>query len=300
MVRTVYHRTLPVIERYLRPKTVDEAVSFLADCGKESKILAGGTDLIVMMRGRDLTPKSIIDINGISTLDYITHKDSVLKIGALATIRSVELSPVVKQRYLSLYEATQQMATIQVKNMGTVVGNICRASPAADTAPPLLVLEARVEVTGPAGTRSVPFDQFFTGPGKTVLGFNELVSEVQVPELRPGGGTAFLRLTRVAADLAKVNVAVALTVKDKICKDARIALGAVAPTPIRARKAEKFLCGKVLEGEVVEEVARIAVDETQPISDVRSTAEYRNEVSRILVKRAIWRSYERAERDREE
>lgn len=299
MVRTVYHRTLPAIERYLRPKTVDEAVSFLADYGKESKILAGGTDLIIMMRGRDLTPKSIIDINDVRTLDYITHEDGVLKIGALATIRSVELSPVVKQRYLCLYEAAQQMATIQVKNMGTVVGNICRASPAADTALPLLALEARVAVTGPAGTRSVPLGKFFTGPGKTVLSFNELVSEVQVPELQTGSGTAFLRLTRVAADLAKVNVAVALTIKDRICKDARIALGAVAPTPIRARKAEEFLCGKVLEGEIVEEAARIAVDEIQPISDVRSTAKYRNEVSRILVRRAIWRSYERAEKGRE-
>jgi carbon-monoxide dehydrogenase medium subunit len=274
---------------------VDEAVSFLAECGKESKILAGGTDLIVMMRGRDLTPKSIIDIKGISTLDYITQKDGVLKIGALATIRSVELSPVVKERYLSLYEATQQMATIQVKSMSTVVGNICRASPAADTVPPLLVLEAHVGVIGPAGIRNVPLDQFFAGPGKTVLSFNELVSEVQVPGLKPGSGTAFLRLTRVAADLAKVNVAVALTIKDRICKDAKIALGAVAPTPIRARKAEEFLCGKVLEGDVVEEGARIAVDETRPISDVRSTAEYRNEVSRVLVRRAIWKSYERAQ-----
>ena len=171
--------------------------------------------------------------------------------------------------------------------MGTVIGNICRASPAADTAPPLLALEARVEIAGPGGSRVVPLEDFFIAPGETVLKPGEMVAGIRVPKLQANTGTAFLRITRVAADLAKVNVASVVTIKDGACQEARIALGGVAPTPIRAKKAEGFLAGKKLEDEVIEKAAGLAADESRCIDDVRSTAEYRKEVVKVLVSRAI-------------
>ena len=292
----IYYTTLPALEYYFQPKTVSEAVSLLASYGEEAKILAGGTDLLALMRNRILKPKCVIDITRITGLDYISYQNGDgLRIGALATLRAVELSKVVKDKYLVLYEAAQQMGSTQIKNMGTVAGNLCRASPSADTAPALLVLGAAVRVAGPSETRIVPLDSLFIGPGETVLKHYEMVTEIVVPEPSPGTGMAFLRVTRVAADLAKVNVAAALTVKNGACEDVRIALGGVAPTPVRAKRAEEVLKGKKLDHGVVQEAAETAATEIRPIDDLRSTAEYRKELSKVLVRRAIRLSQERAQ-----
>ncbi len=292
----IYYTTLPPLEYYFQPKTVSDAISLLVSHGEAAKILAGGTDLLVLMRSRALRPECIIDITRVPGLDYISYQDEDgLRIGALATLRAVELSKVVKDKYLVLYEAVQQMGSTQVKNMGTVVGNLCRASPSADTAPPLLVLEAEVRIEGPIETRIVPLEGFFIGPGQTVLQYYEMVTEILVPGPPAGTGMAFSRATRVAADLAKVNVAAAVTVKHGTCEDARIALGGVAPTPIRARKAEEVLKGEKLGDGVVQEAAETAATEIRPIDDVRSSAEYRKELSKVLVRRAIRLSQQRAQ-----
>ena len=297
----IYYQTLPAVEHYFRPKTIGEAISLLTRYGEKGKILAGGTDLLVLMRGRTLTPKYIIDIRGIADLEYVKQDGDTLKIGALATLRSVELKLSKKEEFLSLYEAIHKMGSTQIRNMGTVVGNICRASPSSDTAPPLLTLEASVEIFGPEGTRTISLNDFFTGPGETVVKHNEIVTEIQVSRFRTGSGTAFLRMTRVAADLAKVNVAtlIAIEGRDETCHDARIALGGVAPTPMRARKAELLLKGSKLNGELINEVALTAANETQPITDIRSTQEYRKSLSEVLVRRAINLSWERAKRSLE-
>jgi len=279
---------MPTFEHYFQPKTIGEAVSLLARYGEGARILAGGTDLLVLMRSRAVVPSSVVDITRVPGLDYIRHdKANNLEIGALATLRDVELSKIVEEEYPLLHEAVSQMASTQVRHMGTVVGNLCRASPAADTAPPLLSLEARVEIAGPSESRAVPLDGFFTAPGETVLKYNEMVTGIRVPKLPANTGTAFLRVTRIAADLAKASAASVVTVKDGTCEDVRIALGGVAPTPIRARKAEDFLTGKKLEDGVIEKAAGLAADESTPISDVRSTEEYRKEISKVLVSRAI-------------
>lgn len=280
---------------YFKASSVENAVSLLAKYGKDGKVLTGGTDVILLMRSRALTPKYIIDITGVPGLDYLSYdKEKGLRIGALATFRAVGLSKIVKEEFLPLYEAIHQLGTTETRNMGTVVGNLCRASPAADTAPPLLVLKAKVKIVGPAETRTVPLEEFFTGPGETVLKRDQVVTEVQVPRLPPGTGTAFLRVSRVAEDLAQVNVAAVLTVKNGVCEDARIALGGVASTPIRVSKAEAVLRGKKIEDKIIEEAAQTAAEETKPITDVRSTGEYRMEVSKVLVRRAIKISKERA------
>ena len=292
----IYYNTMPTFEYYFRPETVEEVVSLLMRYGEEAKILAGGTDLLVLMRSRSVVPRCVVDITRLPGLNCIKkEKPDTLKIGALATLRAVELSSLVKDEYPLLNEAVTRMANTQIRNMATVVGNICRASPSADTAPPLLALEASVEISGPDESRIVPLESFFTGPGETVLKPSEMVTEILVPKLRTNTGTAFLRATRVAADLAKVSVASVVVVEDGTCKVARIALGGVAPTPIRARAAEDLLMGNKLEDRVIEEAASLAVEESKPISDVRSTEEYRREICKVMVSRAIKTSLERAQ-----
>ena len=297
---TIYRDTLPIIERLFRPRSVEEAISLLAKFGSDARVLAGGTDLIVLMRDRAITPRYLISITKISELDYIKYEDDMLRIGALATLRSVELSPIVKKYYLSLFEAVNKMAMIQVKNRGTVAGNICRASPAADTIPPLLTLRASVKIVSNGGSKVIPLDQFFMGPGQTCLSPYEMVTEIQIPNLLPKSGTAFMRVSRTAVDLAKVNVASAITIKDGICHDVSIALGGVAPTPIMALKAGALLKGNRLNQELIGKAALTAADEIIPITDLRSTKEYRKQVSRVLVKRAINKAWERAEKNLEE
>jgi carbon-monoxide dehydrogenase medium subunit len=174
----VYHHTLPCFERYLRPKSVEEATSLLTDHGKEARILAGGTDLLVLMRSRAVTPRFIIDMNGIPGLDYTRHDErDFLRIGPLVRLRMAEFSDTVRRGCPALVEAICQMATPQVRNMGTIVGNICRASPAGDTIPPLLCSEASVTIVGSEKSRLVPLEEFFRGPGETVLGRGEIVGE---------------------------------------------------------------------------------------------------------------------------
>lgn len=293
---TIYHSTIPVFEHYFRPKTVEEAVSLRASYGKEASLLAGGTDLLNLMRNRALMPKCVIDITGIAELSYVkVDETGTLRIGALATLRAVGESKEVKEGWPLLGEAIARMGMTQLRNMGTVAGNICRASPSADSAPALLVMEASVKIAGPGGTRVMPLVRFFKGPGETALNDNEILTEIQVPKLPAGAGAAFLKLTRVAEDLAKVNVASVLVVENGVCKEARIALGGVAPTPIRVGKAEEVLKGNKLNDELIDLAGSKAADETRPITDMRSTAEYRKELSKVLVSRAIKMSWERVQ-----
>ena len=278
-------------------KSIEEAVSLLASYGREAKVVAGGTDLLNLMRTGALTPKYLIDITRIPGLDFMGYDEAGgLRIGALVTLSTVEVSKLVKEKYPLLYEAVHQMGTTQVRNRATVVGNLCRASPSADTAPPLLALKAQLKIAGSSETRIVGLEDFFVGPGETVLKYDEIVAEIQVPKLPGGTGASFIRATRGGADLATVNVATVVIIKNGVCQDARIALGGVAPTPIRADKAEKVLRTTKLENKVIEEAAQTAADQTKPITDIRSTADYRKELTKVLVRRALKMSVERAER----
>ncbi|MDP2953697.1 MAG: FAD binding domain-containing protein, partial [Chloroflexota bacterium] len=219
---------------------------------------------------------------------------SGLRIGAMATLKAAESFPSVRKDYLPLYEGINHIPSLQVKSMATVVGNLCVASPASDVAPPLIALGAQVKIAGPGSTRTIPLDDFFLGVNQTALGPGELVTEISVPALAAGSGGAFLRLARTATDIAKLNVAVMLRVADGACQDVRIALGAVAPTPIRARKAEEALRGQRLDGERISAAAEAASGEISPITDIRSTAGYRREMTRLLVRKALEKALERA------
>lgn len=293
-MNTLYDKTMSSCESYFHPKTVAEAVSLLTNYGREAKVLAGGTDLLNLIRNRVLMPRYIIDIKRIAELNYIDYnKKNGLRIGALATISALGVSKIVKDEYPILHEAVCQMGSTQVRNMATVGGNLCRASPSADMVPPLLALNAVVKIAGRKKTKVVPLDEFFIGPGETILKYYEILTEIQVPRLPVGSGSAFLKKTRVAVDLAKVNIASVLIVKNGVCEEARIALGGIAPTPIRAHRTEDVLKGKRPVAKIIEEAAEIAADETKPITDIRSPADYRKELTKVLVRRAIMMSLQR-------
>ena len=278
------HRVLLPFE-FFEPKTVDEAVRLLDTAN--SKVMAGGVDLVLKMRLRLTLPDAVIGLQKIPGLDYIESNPAGLRFGALASIRQIELSPLVQKNWAVLYEAVHQIASVQTKTMGTAVGNLCVATPASDIAPPLFVLGAKVKIVGLNYEKLVPIETFFIAVGKTILEPNEIVAEIFIPGIPAGSGGAFLKVAKTAEDIAKVNVAVMLTVTDKICKDARIALGSVAPTPIRVTEAEQALKGQKLDETMFARVAEAAADAVKPISDIRSTAKYRKEMVRVLVKDAL-------------
>lgn len=279
---------------YLEPRTVQEATQFLSTYGEEAKILAGGVDLLFRMRRRQIQPRYMVVIQSIPGLNHLQGDDDGVKIGALVSLRTVELSPLIQEEYPVLHDAIHQIASTQVKNTGTAVGNLCIGTPASDVAPPLFILGAKLKVTGPAGEKIVPIDEFYTGVNTTVLQPWEMVTEIIIPHASAEIGGAFLKLVRTAADIAKVNAAVYLTILDNVCSDAKIALGSVAPTVLRARKAEQALSGKELKAKTLDEVAQVAAQESIPITDIRSTKEYRQEMVKVLVKRAIEKAWGKA------
>jgi carbon-monoxide dehydrogenase medium subunit len=274
---------------YFEPGTLDEAVALLGRFGGDASLLAGGTDLLVEIREHLRWPRQVVNIKKIPGMAALEYDDRTgLRFGALVTAREIEISSVVLAKYPGLAQAARELGSIQVRNRATIVGNICRASPSADTLPPLIADGATVRMIGPAGERTVPLEGFFTGPGKTVLAPGELVTEIAVPPPPPRTGKHYLKHgRRKAMELATVGVAVSVTCDADTCRQIRIALGAVAPTPIRARQAEEALRGRTLDGATIEAAARIAMSECRPISNVRGSAEYRREMVGVLTQRAI-------------
>ncbi|MFB0507860.1 MAG: xanthine dehydrogenase family protein subunit M [Thermodesulfobacteriota bacterium] len=275
---------------YLEPSSLSGVISLLDQHSKAAKILAGGTDLLVDMKQGALSPGYLINIKGIPGQDYIKYdKKGGLRIGALTTIRQIETSRMIREQFLPLAQAAKVLGSVQVRNRATIGGNLCNASPSAETAPPLLVLGAKVKLVGSRGERVLPLEEFFVGSGLTVLD-KEILTEIMVPPPPPYTRGVYMSISRRrAVDLALVGVAVAATVdRDRgEWKEVKIALGAVAPTPMRACKAEKILKGKRIEAALMEEAAQMASDEARPISDVRASAWYREEMVRVLVQRAL-------------
>lgn len=284
-----FHRRLPKFD-YLEPRSIEEALSLLAQYTGRAKVIAGGTDLLPKLKRREIeVPEYIIDLKGIPDLDYITYDEvGGLSLGPLVTIHAAESSSIVQQRFGVLYQAVESMASTQVRNRGTIAGNLCNAVPSADTAPALLTLEASLKLTSQNGERIVNIDDFFTGPNETLLTEEEILLEIRVPHLPPHGVGRYLKLTpRTSMDLAIVGVAAAVVAEQGICSDIRIALGAVAPTPIRARRAEDVIRGQKLSAETIGRAAQIAAGECHPISDRRASAQYRCDMVEVLTKRAI-------------
>jgi carbon-monoxide dehydrogenase medium subunit len=289
-------RRLPELE-CLFPKTVKEALSLLEKHSESARVIAGGTDLINKMKRRDVTAKYLIDLKGIAALNFIENDSQGLRIGATTTLSEILESSAVRELYPILTDAVSVMASPQIRNTASIAGNLCNAVPSADSAPPLIVLQAKLKVIGRRKKRTVLVEDFFTGLNKTVLDSGELVTEIMIPPpLFPGGGAYLKHMRRAEMDLAVVGVGVYLSLdtRKKICKDVKIALGAVAPTPMRAKNAEEALKGKPLDSDLIAAAARIASEESRPIDDIRSSAEYRKEVVNVLTMRAIQRCLGRA------
>jgi len=286
----ISYRHLPRFD-HLAPKTVEEACLLLSKYKGKAKVIAGGTDLLPAMRNREVTPAYIINVRSIPNLDYIRYTDAEgLKIGALATLYDIESSPIIREKFPMVADAASKIGTPQVRNMGTIGGNLCNAAPSADTAPPLIGLEAKAKINGPNGERVIALEEFFIGPGENALQADEILTEIQIPNPPPHTRGVYLKLpARTMVDLAVVGVAVVITLDDKerSIVDAKIVLGAVAPTPVRARQAEDIIKSKAISRELIEKAAEAAAGEAKPISDLRGSASYRKEMVNTLTKRAI-------------
>lgn len=279
---------LPDFE-YLEPKTLGEAISMASQLGPECKVMAGGTDLIVLMKEGAIKPEFIVDLKNIEELDSLSYVPGEgLKIGALTKLRAIERSDVVKEKYPAVADAAHYVASTQVRSKATMAGNICNASPSCDTAPILIVLGATIHTEGTVGSSKIDVEKLFKCPKETCLCQGEIVTEITIPDMKPGQGAAYIKHAyRKAMDLAIVGVAASIIIENGKCMDAKIALGAVAATPIRVAKAEEILIGKEITSELIGAAAVAAMECCSPISDVRASAEYRKDMIRVFTKRAI-------------
>jgi carbon-monoxide dehydrogenase medium subunit len=278
------------------PEDLDECLRFLADRGPESKLLAGGTDLLPQMKNGVTTPKHVIDLTGVARVHVLESEAKAgLRIGSAVPARQVELDARVRNGYAAIADAAALIGSVQVRNLASVGGNLCNAAPSADMAPPLLALEAQAVIAGPKGERRVPLSDFFAGVRKTVLGPDELLVEIVTPPPGPRSGGSYLRHTpRRELDIAVVGVASQVTLSNGVCAKARIALAAVAPTPIRATAAEAALEGKALTPELIDRAAELAVQSARPISDQRGSADFRRHLVRVLTRRTLTAALARA------
>lgn len=284
---------LPDFE-YLAPKTIGEACNLLLELGPRAKVMAGATDLIPPMRDKAFTCDYVIDLKNIPGLKYIRYSDEVgLEIGALTTLREIETSPVVKEHDPAVAHAAKVVASTQIRSKGTMVGNMCNASPSADTPPILLAQNATVLIHTPNGERHCKMDEFFVGFKKTALEPGEIVTGLVIPPLKENEHCAYIKhAVRKAMDLAIVGVAAKLTMDGDVCTDAKITMGAVAVTCIHSPNAEKALTGRKLTDEVIEEASIAAMNDCSPISDIRASKEYRKDMIRVFTKRAIRQALE--------
>ncbi|OGP53435.1 MAG: hypothetical protein A2Y65_07020 [Deltaproteobacteria bacterium RBG_13_52_11] len=292
----MFIKRLPTFE-YHAPVSIAAALDLMARYKNNGRFIAGGTDLLLAMKKREIAPQHLISLNGIAALKGISlDKKGGVKIGALTTLAEIERSDIIKKQFLPLRDAVDVMASPQVRNLATIGGNLCSAVPSADTAPPLIALNASLTLVGPRGKRNVSVEAFFTGPKETVRKAHEILTAIMIPKPEPSSAGCYIKLMRRhAMDLAIVGVAAYLKLDagKKVCKEARIALGAVAPTPIRVPEVEALLVNKAIDEKLVTEAARIAGMQCRPISDIRASLDYRCSMVEVLTRRAVMEAYRR-------
>jgi CO/xanthine dehydrogenase FAD-binding subunit len=277
------------------PATVAQATQALEQEG--ARVLAGGTDLINAIKTNLARPRCLVyslGIEEIRALSWNGGRGTGLSIGAALSLADIEHDPKIGAVYPALVEAVNVIGGVQIRNMATLAGNLCNASPGADTPPVLLVMGAEVEIAGKGGRRRLALESFFTGPKQTVLSQGEMLTAVILPTPPAASGAAFRRLARVSLDIAKINCAAYLERDGDRIVTARVALGSVAPTPVRAPSVEAALAGKKAGEELFREAAPLSADDITPITDIRSTEDYRRQVAAVLVREALGRAWQRA------
>ncbi len=279
---------------YLAPNTIDEAIAALAEHGDDAKILAGGQSLIPAMRFRLASPATLIDINGLSMLEYVREENGHLAIGALTRESAIEDSTMIADHYPLLFDAARVIADPLVRNRATVGGNLAHADPANNHPAVMLAYNAQIVARGANGSRVIPIDELFVGLFETSLTQDELLIEIRIPAPPANSGGAYVMLERKVGDYSISAVAVQLTMDGNRCTTARIAFTNVSPVPMRSLGAEQAITGQELTGDVLEAAGRAAAAECDPSSDLRGSAEYKRDLTRVLTKRAIRKAAERA------
>jgi aerobic carbon-monoxide dehydrogenase medium subunit len=273
---------------YDAPDSLDAALRLKKNLGDKARIIAGGTDLILRLRSKIFTPDMLIDLRHLSMNTISIDSDKVY-LGSCVTHAQILNSDILTSNFPALVEACRQFAGPPIRNRGTVGGNIVNSSPAADLVPPLLVYDADIVLTSSSSVRVLPLCDFFTGPGKNVMKADEILTEIHLPLPAADTVANFIKLgQRRSMAISIVNLACRITVSESnIVNTARIALGAVAPTPIRAMKAENIFVGETFSDALVESAAQLASEEISPISDSRASKDYRVKMTRVLVRRAL-------------
>jgi carbon-monoxide dehydrogenase medium subunit len=284
---------------YFAPKTVEEALSLLSQYKGDAKIIAGGQSMLVVMRQGLLAPENIIDIKGITALDYITYDEKEgLRIGALTTHRTIEKSPIIQKHFRVLSEMERNLATIQTRNWGTIGGNLCHGDPAGDPAPVFIALDAKLKLKRLSGERIIAMGEFSKDILEVNLEPDEMLIEIQVPAKKPHTGIAQEKLMVMQGDAGIVGAAVSITLKpgDGICEDARVVLSNAAYVPLRVKEVEKRLMGKKINDDLLAEAGEVASAEADPPTDIHASAEYRREMVKVFVRRAAAKALERAKK----
>ncbi|MDD3846484.1 MAG: xanthine dehydrogenase family protein subunit M [Syntrophorhabdaceae bacterium] len=306
---------------YYRPATIDEAMALMEGSGGKGVYIAGGTDVMVLIRQKKLAPGCLISLRNIGDLAYV-NTEGGLNIGCAVTHNAIAKNAHIQRNYSALTDAAKKVGSLQIRNVATVGGNICNAAPSADTACPLLVLDAKVIIAGREGERTLPLDEFFLGPNKVSLDRGEILKGFAIPFFGEKTGSAYIKHTRrQAMDLPMLGVAVRVTIRidgnevgcrdalctidsisnvlkrfedeGLVCEDVRIAMGVVAPRPMRAKRAEEALKGKVISEDLFKEIGEIAASEAQPRDSIRGEAWYRRDMVKVLTERAILRAVDR-------
>jgi carbon-monoxide dehydrogenase medium subunit len=286
---------IPRSFEYFSPRTLDEAIGLLQKLGPDAKLLSGGQSLIPMMKLRMVSPQHIVDINRIPGLDYISETDGHLKIGALAREHQLETSEVISKKLPILADTAAFIADPLVRSQATVCGNLAHGDPANDHPATMLALGAKVVATGPNGQREIAIEDFFTSLFTTALEPEEILTEIRIPLPPSNSGGTYLKLERKVGDFATAGVAVQITLDDAgNCNRAGVGLTNVGMTPIKAAKTEAFLTGKALDQATINQAAEIAASESQPMDDIRGSADYKRDLVRVLTARALTRALERA------
>ena len=275
---------------YLEPHSLDEALVMLEKHGARARLVAGSTDFLVRWRTGVWRPEIVVCMQHVPGLDGLQfNDDDGLSIGAMVTVQDIEQNDIVRTRYPALAAGATAFAGVQVRNLATAVGNVCNASPAGDTLPALLAYDAQCRIVNSSGERWAPLTEVFVGPGQTAVGAGEIMTQLRLPTPPPNSGGLYIKHSpRGAMDISAVGAASVMSLgSDGTCASVRIALGAVAPTPIRAFGAEGRLIGQVPTDENMAEAARLAAQSSRPIADVRSGAEYRREIAQVLTERTL-------------
>lgn len=273
---------------YHNPTSLQDLLELLDQYGEDSKLLAGGTDLILQMKFNKWNQKHIINVKQVDRLNKKEYNGDYFVIGCNTTLSELLDDPEVKSNYRALWDSIHELADRQIRNRGTVVGNICNASPAADTTPPLLAYGARVSIQSLHSKRTVPLAEFFVGPGKTSLRTGEFVKEIQIPKPNENTYCSFQKIGRTYDDIAIINAAVQVQFDNSlVCTSASISMGAVGPTTRRAPKAETLLVNKRIDEQLIKYASIQAASESSPITDVRASAEYRKKMVEVLVERSL-------------